>query len=100
MINPIIEINSSSTNSLINDICKNINTLFSTVAGTVVFDREYGIDNTIFDLPVNMMKSRLTVEYINKVKKYEPRASVKEVIFNYNEKEGIVYPKVVIELGN
>lgn len=100
MINPIIEIIGGNTNTVINDIYNNLNTLFSTIAGTVVFDREYGINNNIFDLPISVMQSRLTVEYINKVKKYEPRASVKEVIFNYNEKEGIVYPKVVIELVN
>jgi phage baseplate assembly protein W len=50
--------------------------LFRTPVGTVVFDRDFGIDWSFLDLPLPQAKAKLTVEYINKVKKYEPTLKV------------------------
>ena len=66
-------------------------------AGTVPFDREFGIDYNLLDYPLPIAQGRLIVEYIEKTRKYEPRVSVKEVNFELNE-DGNLIPKVVIEI--
>jgi phage baseplate assembly protein W len=80
------------------EIIRNIKTILTTRAGTVVMDRDFGVNMDIADLPMEAAKNRLTVEYIKKVKKYEPRAEVKKVTFGYDAVNGILKPKVVIGL--
>jgi phage baseplate assembly protein W len=79
------------------EVIQNVKTIITTPAGTVPFDRDFGIDWSILDLPIQDAKARLTVEYIEKIKKYEPRASIKSVSFVVNE-QGQLIPKVVIDI--
>lgn len=90
----IIDFNNSNAGG----IYENIKNLFSTPVDSVAFDRDFGIDWSIMDLPLHQAKGALTVEYIEKVKKYEPRARVKQVSFEINGAAGILKPKVVIEI--
>lgn len=79
------------------EIIQNIRVLCTTVAGTVVFDRDFGIDSKLLDLPSDMAKAFLTTEYISKISTYEPRAKVKEITFQ-SDISGTLIPKVVIEI--
>jgi phage baseplate assembly protein W len=79
------------------EILRNIKMLLTTPAGTVVFDREFGIDYSILDMPVDAARAKIITEYIYKIEKYEPRAKVKEISFQQNA-SGEFIPKVVIEL--
>ena len=79
------------------EILQNLKILFSTPAGTVPFDREFGIDWDILDRPVIQAKAALTTEYVEKVRRFEPRARVKEISFSNDAVNGILIPKVVIE---
>ena len=79
------------------EILQNLKVLCTTVAGTIVFDRNFGIDHSILDLPMEIAKARLTTEYITKISIYEPRVKVKEITFE-NDISGTLTPKVVIEL--
>ncbi len=80
------------------EIIRNIRTILTTRAGTVVMDRDFGVNMDIADLPMEVAKNRLTMEYIKKIKKYEPRAEVKKVTFGYDAVNGVLKPKVVIGL--
>lgn len=80
------------------EIMQNVKVILSTPAGTVPFDREFGVNIDLIDLPLDQAKAQLTVEYIKKVKKYEPRAKVKQVTFEYDAVAGKLRPKVVIGL--
>jgi hypothetical protein len=82
----------------VDEILQNIKMLFSTPAGTVPFDRDFGINWDIVNKPIVIAKGLLTVEYIEKVRKYEPRAQVKQVTFEYDSISGSLIPKVVINL--
>lgn len=86
---------SASGNS---EIIQNIKVILTTPAGTVPFDRDFGIDMEILDAPVALAKAKLTVEYIKKVKKYESRAKVEKVTFTNDVFNGYLVPKVVIGL--
>lgn len=82
------------------EILRNVRMIITTLAGTVPFDREFGINPNIFDQPLEHTKNLLTVEYIEKVRRYEPRAKIKQVTFEYDTLNGAIYPKVVIEFGD
>ena len=79
------------------EILRNIRMILTTPIGSVPFDREFGIDWSILDKPLPQAKGLLTVEYIEKVKKYEPRARVRELTFEKNSIDGVLIPEVVIE---
>jgi len=81
------------------EIIRNIRMIFTTPMGTVPFDRDFGIDWSILDKPLPQAKGLLTVEYINKVRQYEPRARVQEVTYKHEGTDGSLIPKVVINLA-
>jgi phage baseplate assembly protein W len=66
----------------------------------VPWDRDFGVDFDVVDLPINKIKARYTVEVITKIKRYEPRCKIKKVSFDYDGLSGLVKPKVVISLVN
>lgn len=80
------------------EILQNLKMLFTTPKGTVPFDRNFGINFDLVDRPQNIARALLTAEYTEQVRRYEQRARVKEVIFNSCVIEGVLIPKVVIEL--
>lgn len=96
----VIDLDLNNSSSELNEIYQNLNILFSTPEGTVVFDRGFGIDWSIADLPLQQAKGALTIEYIEKVKKYEPRVKISQVSFKSNGLDGSLKPKVVIEIVN
>lgn len=77
------------------EIMQNLKTLLTTPAGSVAFDREFGIDTSFIDMPIEIAKARITAEYIEKINKYENRVKISEIIFE--TKDNMLIPKVVIE---
>ena len=77
------------------EIIQNLRTLLTTPAGTVAFDRDFGIDTSFIDMPIEAAKARITSEYVQKINKYENRVKVSEITFE--TKDNILIPKVVIE---
>ena len=80
------------------EVHQNLKMLFTTPEGSVAFDRSFGISTAFMDQPLPVAKNRLLVEYIEKTKLYEPRASIQEVFFNEDSKSGSLIPKVVVEV--
>lgn len=83
-------------NDIPSEIIRNLKILYSTPEGTVVADRNFGINMSIQDNPINLAKAKLVSEYIMKTKKYEPRVKVKEVLFDIDF-DGSLKSKVVID---
>ncbi|WNF36400.1 hypothetical protein RJD24_18560 [Bacillaceae bacterium IKA-2] len=79
------------------EIIQNLKLIYTTPAGTVPFDRDFGINWDILDQPLNIAKGHLIVEYAEKTRKYEPRASVREVYFLVHAMDGSLIPRVVID---
>jgi phage baseplate assembly protein W len=82
------------------EILRNVAVILSTPVGTVPWDRDFGVDFDVVDLPINKIKARYTVEVITKIKKYEPRAKVVKVTFEYVGTSGVIKPKVVLAIGS
>lgn len=80
------------------EIMQNVKVILTTQAGTVPFDRDFGVDMGILDAPAGIAKAKLTVEYLKKIKKYEPRAKVERITFDNDAINGYLVPKVVIGL--
>ncbi|MDR2648757.1 MAG: hypothetical protein LBB94_03445 [Clostridiales bacterium] len=78
------------------DIYQCLITLFTTPAGTVPLYRDFGIDITILDQPLNIARNKYSVELTEKVQRYEPRVKIKAFTFEYEELSGGMYPKVVV----
>lgn len=80
------------------EIIRNIKFILTTPAGSVPFDRDFGVNMGILDAPIGIAKAKLTVEYIKKIKKYEPRAKVERITFDSEPMNGCLVPRVVIGL--
>lgn len=77
------------------DVMRCLRTLLSTPAGTAPLSRDFGIDNSLVDGPMNVAQNILAVEIMEKVIRYEPRVRVKEVEF-IPSTDGRISAKVVI----
>lgn len=80
------------------EIIKNVDTILKTVSGTVALDRSFGIDISYLDKPMHIQKGLISVEFIKKIRKYEQRCNISEILFEENYKTGVITPKVVVQL--
>lgn len=85
-----------SGNNQSEDIISCLQTLYSTPKGSVPCDRDFGIDMSLQDLPINLSKAKLVAEITQATKKYEPRIQVDRVLFDIRE-DGELIMKVVVK---
>ena len=87
------------TDSVAEEVLRNLQVLYGTVAGEQALDREFGIDGSIIDGPQENARVLLVAEYVRKTERYEPRARVVRVDWTAGSvQDGTMIPKVVIEL--
>ena len=67
------------------EIAQNIRTLLLTPKGTVPLDRDFGIDLSLLDMPIDIAKARLTAEMAAAINRYEPRAKLLSADFSQSE---------------
>lgn len=66
------------------DIRRCLETLYTVRTGEQPLDREFGIDNSFLDQPVNIAKNLFTLEVIEKTRRYEKRVEVEEVEYRFD----------------
>jgi hypothetical protein len=81
------------------DTINRVNRLFSTPAGSVPWDRSFGIDMSVLDNPPKAVQGALLVEYIKKLKMYFPTLKINSISFSYSDNGGTIIPKVAITSG-
>jgi hypothetical protein len=74
-----------------------IKRLLSTAAGTVPFDREFGVDITFIDNTTSAMEGALLVAYTRALKKYFSEYKIASISFTVDNKANTITPTVVIE---
>lgn len=79
-------------------ILQNVLNLISTWQYEVAYNRVKGIDPSILDKPVDVAAALYIAEVYRVVSEYEPRATVKEVLFSGVDNEGHMQFKVVVEI--
>lgn len=82
-ITPFGRINFAPDNEII-EILQNVYTIITTLKFTVPMDRDFGINASVLDLPLNRAKDSLKSEIVQAVRKFEPRAKVRRVDFEHN----------------
>ena len=76
------------------EVIQNVRTILTTRRGSVPLDRDFGMDTSIIDQPVNRIRALITTNIIETVERYEPRAEVMAVDFSGDGEDGIVVPHV------
>lgn len=81
------------------EVLQNILTIVATVKGTVPLDRDFGLDGSVIDKPVNLAQARLTADIVEKVRKYEPRATIRKVTYA-GDTTGLLRPVLEVEIND
>lgn len=81
------------------DVYQSLQTLFGTPEGTLVNDREYGIDWDGVDYPPEVAETMLMAEVEEKVERYEPRARVDDIL-PISDTNGTMTIRVVMSYAN
>lgn len=68
--------------------------LFTTPAGSVPYDRKFGIDMSILDNTPRATEGALLVEYVKKLKMYYPTLKISSLTFSYQGNS--IIPEVTI----
>lgn len=83
----------------VDEVIQNVKLILNTPKGSVPLDREFGIDWSIVDKPINRIIPQLKAQVIKQIHKYEPRAKVKKVIIeNSKFEDGKLRIKILLEV--
>lgn len=82
----------------VEEILQNVGIIISTPKGTVPLDRNFGIDISMLDLPIEIAENLLTVQIIEAIQEYEERVQVEKVSYTKNHITGKLEPKVQVSL--
>lgn len=79
------------------EIAQNVNMIFKTSKYSVPLDREFGLNVTVLDMPVNVAEALITNEIVEAIEKFEPRVKVSEIAFR-EPQEGFLRPVIKIRI--
>lgn len=85
----------SGDNATEREIIRNVQTILTTPVGTCPLYRDFGIDTSVLDNPMDVAQNFYAVEVIDAIERYEPRVQVREVTFT-PDMSGKLTAKVVI----
>lgn len=83
---------SGLSNRLEEELKRNLKALLETRAGTQPSDRNFGVSWDCLDEVPEAAESLFFLEVTSKVEKYEPRVSIKDIVFD--NKEGKIIPHI------
>jgi phage baseplate assembly protein W len=83
----------------ISEVMQNVRTILTTRRGTVPLDRDFGISFDFLDTPINITRARAEQEIFLQLKKYEPRAILKQIIWETDVISGQISPSVKVEVN-
>ncbi len=84
--------------SELEEVIQNVKTILTTLQGSVPLDRDFGIDSTVIDKPVNVIRPLLVKEIKEKIELYEPRAKLVSIDWGGDGMEGLLIPKVRVAI--
>ena len=76
------------------EVTQNVATLLSTVRYSVPYDRKLGLNPDYLDDTTQVTKAKLTANIFKLIREREPRAEVKEIIFQQDDIQGLLIPTV------
>ena len=81
------------------EIIRNVQTLLTTPIGTCPLYREFGLDVTYLDYPIDLAQNLFAVAAMEAVERLEPRVRVTSVTFESDGIDGRMKAKVMIADG-
>ena len=90
----IKELNLGATG--VDEILQNISTIIRTPKYSVPLDRNFGIDASMVDMPIEVAENLVTVKIIEAIQEFEPRAIVQKVSYTKDHLTGTLKPKVQV----
>jgi phage baseplate assembly protein W len=80
------------------EIMQNVRTILTTRRGTVPLDRDFGVSFDFLDSPINLTRAKAEQEMFLQLKKYEPRAILKQIMWETDAMSGHIFPSVMVEV--
>ena len=96
MINPTIEIVFESSLSRKDAIIRQLKVLYGTRKGEQALDRDFGIDWSFLDQPMEVAKAMLSAEIITQTTQYVPGIAVSAIEFT-SDISGNLTPTIRVE---
>jgi phage baseplate assembly protein W len=81
------------------EVMQNIRTILTTRRGTVPLDRDFGLSFEFLDSPINTTRAKAEQEIFLQLKKYEPRATLKQILWETDVISGQISPSVKVEVN-
>lgn len=81
------------------EVVQNVATLLGTLRYSVPYDRSFGLSALWLDDPTPTTRAKLTAEVVAQVRRYEPRATVEEVLYDEDQDEGRLKPRVRVSIN-
>ena len=82
----------------IEEVAQNVAMILSTMIGTVPYDRKFGVDGNIIDLPIAAGQAKLTAAFATAIREQEPRARVQKVFYSGAAADGQLIARAKIEI--
>jgi phage baseplate assembly protein W len=80
------------------EVIQNCRTILTTRKGTVPLDREFGITAEYLDSPMPKVRADAEQDIFMSLRKYEPRAVLKEIYWKADVLSGSVKPNIKIQV--
>lgn len=85
----------------VKSVLQNVAIILESIENTNVLYRDFGISNKMVDMPQNVILPQMYAEIKEKIEKYEPRASVINIVFENDTKTlGQTIPTVEITIND
>lgn len=86
--------------SVLEEVLQNVAMIISTPRNTAPLARDIGLSNRFIDMPIPVAEAVLMAEVLDAIEQYEPRAVVKNVSFERDERTGKTIPRLEVEIEN
>ncbi len=80
------------------EVLQNVLTICTTMKYSCPLDRDLGLEAEFLDDATNSARAKIASEIVSAVRKFEPRAKVLRVDFEYNPEHSRVVPKILVGL--
>lgn len=80
------------------EILQNVLTICTTMKYSCPLDREFGVEAAFLDDAVNSARAKIASEIVAAVRRFEPRAKIQRIDFEYNAEHSKIVPKLSLAL--
>jgi phage baseplate assembly protein W len=87
-----------SPENVVAEVIQNVRTILSTIKYEIPLDRQFGMDGSVIDMPIQQAQAKWSAEIFSQVKQYEPRAIIESISFE-GSIEGKLVPTVEVRIN-